>query len=89
MHLVISSADINSEDEMEQLRASVDFLVELCETNSPVRSTSYFYCGVYVIIPFHFNFDLLEFQVEEANVANWSHQAADFILGSKFFISSF
>ncbi|KAL6275026.1 hypothetical protein ACE6H2_025718 [Prunus campanulata] len=48
-------ADINSEDEMEQLRASVDFLVELCETNSPV---------------------------EEANVANWSHQAADFILAS-------
>lgn len=43
MHLVISSADINSEDEMEQLRASVDFLVELCETGSPVRSTSYFY----------------------------------------------
>ncbi|BBH08620.1 multipolar spindle 1 [Prunus dulcis] len=26
--------DINSEDEMEQLRASVDFLVELCETAS-------------------------------------------------------
>ncbi|CAB4288876.1 unnamed protein product [Prunus armeniaca] len=48
-------ADINSEDEMEQLRASVDFLVELCETSSPV---------------------------EETNVANWSHQAADFILAS-------
>ncbi|ONH98757.1 hypothetical protein PRUPE_7G265000 [Prunus persica] len=48
-------ADINSEDEMEQLRASVDFLVELCETGSPV---------------------------EETNVANWSHQAADFILAS-------
>ena len=30
-------ADFNSEDETEQLRASVDFLVELSDTVSPVR----------------------------------------------------
>ncbi|KAJ4709552.1 Protein MULTIPOLAR SPINDLE 1 [Melia azedarach] len=47
--------DISIEDEVEQLRASVDFLVELCDTFSPV---------------------------EEANFANWSHQAVDFILAS-------
>ncbi|KAH9654335.1 protein MULTIPOLAR SPINDLE 1 [Citrus sinensis] len=46
--------DLNSEDEVEQLRASVDFLVDLCDTVSPA---------------------------EEANFANWSHQAVDFILG--------
>ncbi|KAJ6925200.1 hypothetical protein NC652_018211 [Populus alba x Populus x berolinensis] len=48
--------DIYSKNEAEQLRAAVDFLVELCDTTSPAR-------------------------VEEANFANWSHQAADFILG--------
>lgn len=42
MHLVIANADTNSEDEMEQLRASIDFLVELCETDSPVRSVAHF-----------------------------------------------
>ncbi|ESR66826.1 hypothetical protein CICLE_v10009099mg [Citrus x clementina] len=47
--------DLNSEDEVEQLRASVDFLVDLCDTVSPA---------------------------EEANFANWSHQAVDFILAS-------
>ncbi|KAG6772237.1 hypothetical protein POTOM_023637 [Populus tomentosa] len=49
-------SDIYSKNEAEQLRAAVDFLVELCDTTSPAR-------------------------VEEANFANWSHQAADFILG--------
>lgn len=29
--------DLNSEDEVEQLKASVDFLVDLCDTVSPVR----------------------------------------------------
>ncbi|KAG6770158.1 hypothetical protein POTOM_025830 [Populus tomentosa] len=48
--------DIYSKNEAEQLRAAVDFLVELSDTTSPAR-------------------------VEEANFANWSHQAADFILG--------
>ncbi|KAL9445499.1 hypothetical protein AB3S75_018488 [Citrus x aurantiifolia] len=47
--------DLNSEDGVEQLRASVDFLVDLCDTVSPA---------------------------EEANFANWSHQAVDFILAS-------
>ncbi|KAJ6742990.1 PROTEIN MULTIPOLAR SPINDLE 1 [Salix viminalis] len=50
-------SDIYSKNEAEQLRAAVDFLVELCDTTSPGR-------------------------VEEANFANWSHQAADFILAS-------
>nr|XP_034907855.1 protein MULTIPOLAR SPINDLE 1 isoform X2 [Populus alba] len=50
-------SDICSKNEAEQLRAAVDFLVELCDTTSPAR-------------------------VEEANFANWSHQAADFILAS-------
>ncbi|KAL5842122.1 hypothetical protein ACOSQ3_012725 [Xanthoceras sorbifolium] len=48
-------SELNFEDELEQLRASADFLVELCETVS---------------------------SVEEANFANWSHQAVDFILAS-------
>ncbi|KAG8651876.1 protein MULTIPOLAR SPINDLE 1 isoform X2 [Manihot esculenta] len=47
--------DLNIEDEVEQLRASIDFLVELCDTASPGQ---------------------------EANFANWSHQAVDFILAS-------
>ncbi|CAK7338168.1 unnamed protein product [Dovyalis caffra] len=47
--------DIYSENVAEQLRAAVDFLVELCATTSPV---------------------------EQGNFANWSHQAADFILGN-------
>ncbi|KAL9399632.1 hypothetical protein Peur_008593 [Populus x canadensis] len=47
----------NYKNEAEQLRAAVDFLVELCDTTLPAR-------------------------VEEANFANWSHQAADFILAS-------
>ncbi|XP_050385636.1 protein MULTIPOLAR SPINDLE 1 isoform X2 [Argentina anserina] len=34
-------SDMNSEDEMELLRASVDFLVELCETDSPVEEASF------------------------------------------------
>ncbi|PRQ46100.1 hypothetical protein RchiOBHm_Chr2g0085451 [Rosa chinensis] len=34
-------SDMNSEDEMELLRASVDFLVELCETSSPVEEASF------------------------------------------------
>ncbi|KDP38699.1 hypothetical protein JCGZ_04052 [Jatropha curcas] len=48
-------SDFNNEDAAEQLRASIDFLVELCDTASPVQ---------------------------EANFANWSHQAVDFILDS-------
>ncbi|KAI3724867.1 hypothetical protein L1987_64634 [Smallanthus sonchifolius] len=40
----------NKDEETEQLRASVDFLVELCDTP------------------------------DDANFANWSHQAVDFIL---------
>lgn len=32
----VMNIDLNSEDEVEQLRASVDFLVELCDTVSPV-----------------------------------------------------
>ncbi|XP_048227493.1 protein MULTIPOLAR SPINDLE 1 [Ricinus communis] len=47
--------DFSSEDEAEQLRASIDFLVDLCDTASPVQ---------------------------EANFANWSHQAVDFILAT-------
>ncbi|KAK2646086.1 hypothetical protein Ddye_021281 [Dipteronia dyeriana] len=50
-----SLSELNCEDELEQLKASVDFLVELCETVSTV---------------------------EEANFANWSHQAVDFIMAS-------
>ncbi|XP_023730446.1 protein MULTIPOLAR SPINDLE 1 isoform X2 [Lactuca sativa] len=43
----------HNDEEIEQLRASVDFLVELCDTiSSP----------------------------DDANFANWSHQAVDFIL---------
>nr|XP_011463338.1 PREDICTED: uncharacterized protein LOC101292161 isoform X2 [Fragaria vesca subsp. vesca] len=34
-------SDMNSEDEMELLRASVDFLVELCETSSAVEEASF------------------------------------------------
>ncbi|XP_068310862.1 protein MULTIPOLAR SPINDLE 1 [Pyrus communis] len=34
-------SDTNSEDEMEQLRASIDFLVELCETDSPVDDANF------------------------------------------------
>lgn len=30
-------ADCSGEDEIEQLRASVDFLVELCDTVNPVK----------------------------------------------------
>ncbi|XP_015892184.1 protein MULTIPOLAR SPINDLE 1 [Ziziphus jujuba] len=45
---------LSNENELEQLGASVDFIVELCNTVSPV----------------------------EANFANWSHQAVDFILAS-------
>ncbi|TXG61140.1 hypothetical protein EZV62_012503 [Acer yangbiense] len=52
---VDEKAELNCEDELEQLKASVDFLVELCETVS---------------------------SVEEANFANWSHQAVDFIIAS-------
>ncbi|XP_050214106.1 protein MULTIPOLAR SPINDLE 1 [Mercurialis annua] len=48
-------SDLNGEDEAEQLRASVDFLVELYDSTSPVP---------------------------DANFANWSHQAVDFILAS-------
>lgn len=33
----LMNIDLNSEDEVEQLRASVDFLVDLCDTVSPVR----------------------------------------------------
>ncbi|CAI0427574.1 unnamed protein product [Linum tenue] len=48
--------ELSSENEVDQLRASVDFLVELCDgTASPM---------------------------EEANFANWSHQAVDSILES-------
>lgn len=84
---------------MELLRASVDFLVELCETGSLVslpilfRKTerllfmdSVAVVFMYVSI-FHFYSGLLEFQVEEASFSNWSHQAVDFILGSKMFVS--
>ncbi|KAI5585629.1 hypothetical protein BDE02_06G158000 [Populus trichocarpa] len=56
-NIKIRFSDIYSKNEAEQLRAAVDFLVELCDTTSPGR-------------------------VEEANFANWSHQAADFILAS-------
>ncbi|KAK9051603.1 hypothetical protein SSX86_028230 [Deinandra increscens subsp. villosa] len=45
-------SDNKAEEETEQLRASVDFLVELCDTVRP----------------------------NDANFANWSHQAVDFIL---------
>ncbi|XP_031273355.1 uncharacterized protein LOC116131825 [Pistacia vera] len=31
--------ELSYEDQVEQLRASVDFLVELCDTVSPVRGT--------------------------------------------------
>lgn len=41
---------------------------------------------MYVSI-FHFYSGLLEFQVEEASFSNWSHQAVDFILGSKMLVS--
>ncbi|CAN6540577.1 unnamed protein product [Malus baccata var. baccata] len=34
-------SDTNSEDEMEQLRASIDFLVELCEGDSPVDDANF------------------------------------------------
>ncbi|RXH74236.1 hypothetical protein DVH24_028957 [Malus domestica] len=34
-------SDTNSEDEMEQLRASIDFLVELCESDSPVDDANF------------------------------------------------
>ena len=40
--MLVVGADMNSEDEMELLRASVDFLVELCETASPVSFVSIF-----------------------------------------------
>ncbi|GJZ28703.1 protein multipolar spindle 1 isoform X2 [Tanacetum coccineum] len=43
----------NNDEETEQLRASVDFLVNLCDTIS---------------------------NPDDANFANWSHQAVDFIL---------
>nr|GEW18435.1 protein multipolar spindle 1 isoform X2 [Tanacetum cinerariifolium] len=45
----------NNDEVTEQLRASVDFLVDLCETIS---------------------------NPDDANFANWSHQAVDFILDS-------
>ncbi|KAM7472914.1 hypothetical protein LguiA_011097 [Lonicera macranthoides] len=56
-------SDYNIEDETEQLSASVDFLVELCEKVSSVK-------------------------VDDANFANWSHQAVDFILAALKNLSS-
>ncbi|EXB42941.1 hypothetical protein L484_013964 [Morus notabilis] len=34
-------SDLSNEDELEQLRASVDFLVELCDTVSPVEEVNF------------------------------------------------
>ncbi|KAB1211970.1 hypothetical protein CJ030_MR5G023722 [Morella rubra] len=67
-------SDLNTVDETEQLRASVDFLVELCDTVSPVRL-------LHSPLFAHSSISYMQL-VGEANFANWAHQAIDFILAS-------
>ena len=40
--VLFKTAGFNDENQAEQLRASVDFLVELCNTSSPVKWFSFF-----------------------------------------------
>jgi hypothetical protein len=93
MNFLVIIADSNTEVETEQLRASVDFLVELCDTVSPVRLLDllcfcaclpyYWYTKwLYFNVPFIYSVVDCTFQVGEANFANWAHQAVDFILGT-------
>ncbi|XP_024980677.1 protein MULTIPOLAR SPINDLE 1 isoform X1 [Cynara cardunculus var. scolymus] len=81
-------------EETEQLRASVDFLVELCDTISSVRvcwppnklhsSDPSFYMLTFhvsqVLFSTFYSLLALFLQPDDANFANWSHQAVDFIL---------
>lgn len=48
MQILATNTELSYEDEAEQLRASVDFLVELCDTVSPVteRLTEFFLCDL-------------------------------------------
>ncbi|KAF8389237.1 hypothetical protein HHK36_025930 [Tetracentron sinense] len=83
--------DLNSEAEIEQLRTSVDFLVELCDSVSPVRVH---YFGFLLLLTYRLSniflpilvsvFNVFQFflQVGDTSFTNLSHQAVDFILDS-------
>jgi hypothetical protein len=45
-------ADIYSKNEAEQLRAAVDFLVELCDTTSPARVNYLLLFGAFIFLIF-------------------------------------
>lgn len=45
-------ADIYSKNEAEQLRAAVDFLVELCDTTSPGRVNYLLLFGAFILFCF-------------------------------------
>lgn len=81
------------ENELEQLKASVDFLVELCETSSPTgvcgttltafhKSINLFLMSIYLLAaPLTILLNSYILQAEEGNFKKLSHQSADFILG--------
>ena len=54
MCLMTLIVELSNEDELEQLKAAIDFLVELCETVSPVRLQD-----CLVLLFFYFMLDLL------------------------------
>lgn len=75
-------ADFSKEDRMEQFKASVDFLSELCEQVTPVSHADDLLTCLFI---FNANQSILmKFFVQEKEVrfANWSHQAIEFLLGN-------
>ncbi|XP_047326204.1 protein MULTIPOLAR SPINDLE 1 [Impatiens glandulifera] len=67
-------SDCNSEDEIEQLRASVDFLVEICGTDFPVKSSrfsSWSHQAVdFILVTIHFSY-LIRFPLAENDLHHY------------------
>jgi hypothetical protein len=85
MYFLVIIADLNIKVDTEQLRASVDFLVELCDTVCPVRLLDLLY--FFACLPYRCYSEVTLFiknifQVGEANLTKWGHQAVEFILGT-------
>ncbi|KAG2274835.1 hypothetical protein Bca52824_057390 [Brassica carinata] len=69
------------EEEAEQLRISIDFLLELSHADPNVRLYCLTFSGdmpSYMLC----SFELASSVLQAANFSNWSHQAVDFILAS-------
>ncbi|CAM8920829.1 unnamed protein product [Rhodiola kirilowii] len=75
-------SDFSNEDGMEQFKASIDFLAELCEHVTPVSDTEYHFSSILIFIVEPLKMYFILSQEDEARFANWSHQAIEFILDS-------